>query len=506
MKALLRGGVLTAAFVVMAGAVAAPATAAGSFFSYQREATYSVHSEALRVPVRDGGHLACRLHRPADSSGEPVPGRFAGIVYDFNAYDNLDQLAKDSEYFVRRGYNVLSCNARGSGDSPGKLDPFSAQEQRDNYDVIEWLAAQRWSTGRIGQIGVSYGGHAALLAAVTKPPHLVTVIPVNAISDWYENTIYRGGIYSARIRDWQRQTAPDTLRTYPRHPLYDDFWRERSVKARWAELDLPVLEINGWYDRYRDGMVQNYQARKGNVWLVSGPWQHGWPAGQYAGIGSGPYLAWMDHWLRGRTGAPLPPTKVTSYEIPGPGAGQGWRSFTDWPPADARQSRLNLTAGGGLSRGAGASGTRTYRVNTETSPATPDEKLTFSTEPSPRDLVLAGDLTADLRVSTTATDGNLATVIEDVAPDGTASRITAGGLKLSHRDGHSALAPVRPGTWYEAKVHVWPTHYRLAAGHTLRLTVSSDDYPEIDSDAPAGTVSVRVGADGSALRLTTLPS
>ncbi|MEV4285715.1 CocE/NonD family hydrolase [Nonomuraea bangladeshensis] len=72
--------------------------------------------------------------------------------------------------------------------------------------------------------------------------------------------MYRGGIYSARIRDWQRSTAPDTLTTYARHPLYDDFWRERSVKARWKNLDIPVLEIAGWYDRYRQGMVENFQA------------------------------------------------------------------------------------------------------------------------------------------------------------------------------------------------------------------------------------------------------
>jgi hypothetical protein len=74
--------------------------------------------------------------------------------------------------------------------------------------------------------------------------------------------------------------------TYAQHPYYDDFWRERSVKARWRDLDVPTLEIAGWYDRYRDGMVANFQARKENVWLVAGPWQHGMPAGQYADIGA----------------------------------------------------------------------------------------------------------------------------------------------------------------------------------------------------------------------------
>jgi uncharacterized protein len=290
-----------------------PAPPADRFFSYDRPATYGVHIGRTEVPVRDGSHLACDLHRPAGPDGRPAPGRFPAIVYDFNAYDQLDALGQAARYLVTRGYVAAVCNVRGSGDSPGYLDPFSAQEQRDNYDLIEWLAAQPWSTGRVGQTGVSYGGHSTLLVAVNKPPHLTAIIPVDGISDWYENTIYRGGIYSARIRDWQQNVAPDTLVTYARHPTYDDFWRERSVKSRWRDLDVPTLEIAGWYDRYRDGMVANYQVRPKNVWLVAGPWQHGMPAGQYADIGTGAYLAWWDHWLLGRR-APLPAKRITSFE------------------------------------------------------------------------------------------------------------------------------------------------------------------------------------------------
>ncbi|AXB42360.1 CocE/NonD family hydrolase [Amycolatopsis albispora] len=496
MKRLL---VLMATIVAAGSLCAAPAGAARSFFGYERPAVHEVHSEALPVPLRDGGHLACRLHRPADAAGKPVSGRFPGIVYDFNAYDNLDQLAAESAYFVRRGYNVLSCNARGSGASPGRIDPFSAQEQADNHDVIEWLAARPWSTGRIGQLGVSYGAHAALLVATSKPPHLETIIPVNGISDWYENTIYRGGIYSARIRDWQRQVAPDTLRTYAEHPYYDDFWRERSVKDRWSELDIPVLEINGWRDRYRGGMVENFQARRENVWLVSGPWEHGLPAGQPAGIGPGEYLAWFDRWLGGRR-APLPPAKVTSHGTPD----EGWRAFSDWPPAEADRTRFALTTAGELARSPGAPGTREYRVNTETTPAEPGEKLTFGTPPLRRDLVLAGRPKAEIEASVTASDGNLAAVLEDVAPDGSTTRVSAGWLKLSHRHGHTAPAPVHSGQWYRTTVDLWPVHHRLAAGHTLRLTVASDDYPEIDSDAPAGSVALRLGAGGSALTVDVL--
>lgn len=117
-------------------------------------------------------------------------------------------------------------------------------------------------------------------------------------------------------------------------------------------------------------------------------------------------------------------------------------------------------------------------------------------------MVFSGDAALSVCTSFTATDGNIAAVLFDEAPDGTTTRITAGWLKSSHRHGHTALAPATPGTYHEMDVHIWPTHYRVAAGHRLVLRVSSDDYPEIDSDVPAGCVTLKVGARGSALRLT----
>lgn len=203
------------------------------FFAYSRPAKYEVIREDVLVPVRDGSHLAGQLYRPGNTLTQPATGIFPGIVYEYTAYASAaEQFGKDASYFVERGYNVLVCQARGSGASLGQVDPFSPQEQRDNYDVIEWLAHYPSSTGKIGQMGVSYGGHSALLVAVNKPPHLEAIIPANGIHDWYENTIYRGGIYSPRIRTWQAAVAPGTLLTYAEHPLYDDFWRDRSVMSR----------------------------------------------------------------------------------------------------------------------------------------------------------------------------------------------------------------------------------------------------------------------------------
>ncbi|MFI5709370.1 CocE/NonD family hydrolase [Kribbella sp. NPDC051620] len=469
-------------------------SATDPFFTYDRPPTFGVHAEQIEIPMNDGGFLTGELHRPATPDGDPAPGPFPGIVFEFNGYDAVQFFAAGAGHFVTRGYIVVVCNVRGTGGSPGTVDPFGPQEQKDNAELIEWLAALPFCTGKVGQMGVSYGGHNSLLAAVNAPEHLTTVIAVQAFSDWYENTIYRGGIANAQIRDWQRDTAPETLQTYPQHPLYDEYWKDRSVKARWDRLRIPVLDVGGWLDPYRLGMVENFRARPEQTWMVAGPWSHGMVPGQFEDIGAAAYLAWLDYWLSDLPGA-LPQARVTSYEMPR----EGWRQYADWPPPESRPVTFVLASGGRLLPGESATGestVSTFDVSTGS--------LVFETEPGQADLVIAGELKADVRLAFSASDGNVAVVLEEVDKDGASTRITNGWLRASHRDGSAGLAAVEPGDEYVLSVTLWPAHHRLLAGHRLRVTLSSRDFPLIDDNAPDGTVSVRLGDNGSSLSLQAL--
>jgi predicted acyl esterase len=458
------------------------------FFGYDRPAEFGVHTETVQVPMRDGSYLLCDLLRPAGPDGSPAEGAFPGIVYDLNAYGARIVFAAGAAHFVERGYVAAVASVRGTGGSPGHVEPFGPQEQEDGYDLVEWLAAQPFCTGKIGMQGVSYGGHTTMLTAVNRPPHLEAIIPVQAISDWYENTIYHGGIYNARIRDWQRATAPDTLEMYPQHPLYDDFWRERSVKHRYDRLTVPVLDVGGWLDQYRDAMVQNFVGAEGNTWMVAGPWEHGMMPGQVEDIAVAGYLAWWDHWLADRP-APLPRAKVTSYEMPG----HGWRHFDTWPPADSVTTQWFPLPDGSLSAEASMPEVAEFDQD--------GGRLTFTTG-LVEDLVVVGGLELTLRVGVTGSDGNLAVVLEDVDEAGVATRVSQGWLKLSHRSGHSRLAPLEPGTLYDITVPIWPAHHRIVAGHTLRLTLSSEDHPQIDTENLPGRILVELGI--AVLRARTL--
>ncbi|MFC0548739.1 CocE/NonD family hydrolase [Kutzneria chonburiensis] len=450
------------------------ATVDDPFFTYDRPTEFDAHSETVNVPMRDGSYLVCDLLRPAGPGGQPAEGAFPGIVYDFNAYGARVVFASGAAPFVERGYVALVPSVRGSGDSPGHVEPFGVQEQEDGYDLVEWLAAQPFCTGRIGMQGISYGGHTTMLTAVQQPPHLTAIIPVQALSDWYENTIYHGGIYNARIRDWQQTTAPDTLETYPQHPLYDDFWRERSIRHRYDRLTVPVLDVGGWLDQYRQAMVENF---RGDTWMVAGPWPHGMVPGQPEDIAFAGYLAWWDHWLADRP-APLPRSRVTSYEMPD----HGWRHFDSWPPADAVSRQWFPGTDGSLTGG-------------EPGIAEFDQdggQLVFEARLA-EDLVITGGLVATLRAGTTGPDGNIAVVLDDVDATGEAVRISQGWLKLSHRDGHDHLAAIQPGTLYDVTVPIWATHHRIVAGHTLRVTLSSEDHPQIDTERLPGRIRVELG-------------
>jgi predicted acyl esterase len=451
------------------------------FFGYDRPETHGVHLETIHVPMRDGSYLVCDLHRPADPDGSPAPGPFPGIVYEFNGYAMRQVFGITADFFTKRGYVVAIASVRGTGGTPGQVNPFGIQEQHDDYDLIEWLAAQDFCTGDIGQMGLSYAGHLTLLSAVLQPPHLRAIIPQQAISDWYENTIYRGGIPNAQIRTWQQDTAPETLDTYPQHPTYDDFWRERSVKPRWDKLTVPVLDVGGWLDPYRDGMVQNFQAREANTWMVAGPWEHGMINRPDESISCAGYLAWWDHWLLGLP-APLPAARVTSYEMPD----GGWQQYETWPPAQSTTLRWCPCATGELGSEPIEKGVAEFDVRAG--------QLAFDSTPLAEDLVIVGGLDLRTRIAFDAQDGQVTVILDDLDFNGGTRRISNGWLKASHRNGNERPEPVEPGEFAELTVPMWPTHHRIVAGHRLRLTISSNDYPLIQRTPHRGVATVDLAA------------
>ncbi len=100
------------------------------------------------------------------------------------------------------------------------------------HDLVEWAAAQPWSDGNVGMVGISYFAMTQLEAAVERPPHLKAIFPVAVTSDLYEAATHHGlfsssflspflamvGITSAHGDSCGEARSLDAARHVLRHP------------------------------------------------------------------------------------------------------------------------------------------------------------------------------------------------------------------------------------------------------------------------------------------------
>ncbi|MFD2030058.1 CocE/NonD family hydrolase [Ancylobacter dichloromethanicus] len=251
------------------------------------------------IPMPDGVRLAARLWRPAGLAG-PVPA-----VVEYIPYRKSDGMAaRDAQvhpFFAAHGYAALRIDIRGSGDSEGLLaDEYTPQEQADALAALEWIAAQPWCDGRIGMMGISWGGFNALQVAALRPPQLKAIITVGSTDDRYADDVhYMGGCpLSANLTwsqtffaDLSRPQDPDVvgerwrdmwlervdraalfIAEWTRHPLRDAYWRHGSVREDYSRIEVPVLAVGGWADSYTNAVPRLVAGLPGMRRGLIGPW------------------------------------------------------------------------------------------------------------------------------------------------------------------------------------------------------------------------------------------
>lgn len=144
------------------------------------------------IPTRDGTLLSANVVMPfAGTTTLPRP-----VVVTYSGYDpsNPAGLPPEALPYAARGYVVVAVNMRGSGCSGGAFHYYEPATSTDGYDVIEAVAAQSWSNGRVGMVGISYSGISQLYVAATQPPHLRAITALSPYSDAYRGILYPGGI------------------------------------------------------------------------------------------------------------------------------------------------------------------------------------------------------------------------------------------------------------------------------------------------------------------------
>ena len=334
------------------------------------------------------------------------------------------------------------------------------------------------------------------------------------------------------------QSPPGTIAfDYLERPDDDPFYRDRSPIEIADRIEVPALIIGGWRDGLLRGapeMFQRLAGREGvETRLYVHPCTHKGCGAPLAPFTDPPNqydvaaLTWefLDKHLRG---ADVPERPRVEYYLQGAGEHVAAKR---WPPETTRFERLQLGPGVLLRRGerrppvpatasyvtnpaAGFSlAFNTYGTVAATPYAPTDQRLeaanglTFRTAPLDRPVDLAGPAALRLVASSTATDTDWYAKLADVAPDGSESIITEGALRASHRrldaerstparpyHPHTDPEPIAPGRAYEYDIEIWPTAYRLQAGHRLQLRLTSSDLPthlpgsvRVDRDEPQNT-------------------
>jgi uncharacterized protein len=505
------------------------------WWSYERPGTYGVVGTTVDIPMRDGITIHAELRRPA-LDGVAVDGRFPGIVVEFTPYLVLrDFYVGEADFFATRGYVTLVASLRGVGQSGGRWEHGSFRQcGRDAHDLVEWLAAQPFSDGRVGMYGESFGGQTSYAAAVEQPEHLVAIAPLQSPSSLYHDVVFPGGIKSTErgeIDNWPdiaTMTSGGTVDADAEfaanraHPTFDGFWRDRSFVDCLGTLTLPVLAIGGWNDDYfRSGTLANIEALPARTWAIYGPWPHFFPVALNDDVvwsstdgdarakalsatpqlPGGVLLAWFDHWLAGLPDVPVAPEPTfTSFEGP-VDVGAGWRELGGWDPSDDAGARLELGADGSLT----AAGPRGLVVFDEPGSADRDA-VTFTSAPLAVDEVLVGHPSLTFSATLDATEAHFhVELISLISPiDGDPSdgevRVCEGFLAASHRLSHSQPSPVVVGRTEEYRVELRANHYRFRAGSRVRVRIGGGAPTRLTPPPTAVTVTIETG-EGAVLRL-----
>ncbi|MBQ1160668.1 CocE/NonD family hydrolase [Streptomyces sp. A73] len=305
-----------------------------------------------------------------------------------------------------------------------------------------------------------------------------------------------------------------------RHQRRDDYWRHASVCEDYQAVRCPVLASSGWADGYSNAVTRLLAhldvPRKGLI----GPWSHKFPHLGRPGPAIG-YLQevvrWWDHWLKGEDNGVMdgpmlstwmqdsvPPS--TSYEQR-PGR---WVVEPEWPspyvsrvvhplsryricrpeergheeqePGEQRDEEppAALTVRSPLSVGQFAGKWASYNAPPDLPYDQREEdggSLVFETEPLTERVEILGSPSVELELSVTEPVAQVAARLSDVAPDGSATRITYGLLNLTRHSGTGDPEPLEPGRRYRATVHLNGVAQAFPPGHRIRLSLSTSYWP-----------------------------
>jgi uncharacterized protein len=537
----------------------------------------------VMVPMRDGVKLHTTIYAPKNATGNlPIlltrtPYGIAGAGGSFAT--SYAELAEEGFIFAFQ-------DIRGRFGSEGqfvmlrpprdKRDTKAIDEGSDTYDTIEWMLKNvPRNNGRVGMLGVSYPGWLTVMAMLDPHPALKAVSPQASPAsmflgdDFHHNGAFRlsygfeyvammeGGkeftpfnfdqydVYSwylslgslANITNKLAEGKFPTWKNYVAHPNYDAFWQREAVMQYLDRVNVPTLNVAGWWDQedfYGPlkiyATLEPHDTKRFN-YLVVGPWNHGGWRGRTGdklgniefGSATAQYFRknietpWFAYWLKDKGKLQL--AEATTFES---GANE-WRSYDSWPPKrEVTERKLYFQSGGRLAfepppptkpdsafdayvsdpskpvpyrvrpiapSFTGGSTWSTWLADDQRFAQDRPDVAVWQTPPLEEDIVIAGDVLAKLFASTTGSDADWVVKLIDVYPEKYEPNPKLGGyqfmvsndvLRGRFRKSFEKPEPITPNKVEEFSVDLHQQSYRFRKGHRLMVQVQSSWFPLID--------------------------
>jgi uncharacterized protein len=220
----------------------------------------------VAVPMRDGVTIYVDVLRPTGAEKVPVIvawspygkgqgtspsvlGIFGMVGLDNAIVSGLEKFeGPDPAYWCAQGYAICNPDIRGVGNSDGDSVLWDRQEGRDCHDLIEWLAAREWCTGKVGMSGTSYLAASQWFTAAEQPPHLAAINPWEGVSDVYRDLVKRGGMpdiaFAKQLQDnsfYGHNGKEDIVTEAERYPLVNGLWENKI--PRFDRITVPAYVV-----------------------------------------------------------------------------------------------------------------------------------------------------------------------------------------------------------------------------------------------------------------------
>jgi hypothetical protein len=405
---------------------------AGSAMAQQRPDTSGLkdalefvhaHSEKheYRIPMRDGVKLYAAVWVPKDGFADkgPYPILMTKTPYSCGGYDSDKTLPRvtGNVALLRSGYILVCEDVRGRWASEGEWlemtpsrDGKGVDESTDMSDTVDWLLKNvPNNNGRVGIMGISYGGFYTAASIVDSNPAIKAASPQAPIIDlWMGDDAYHGGAFMLLANhtfyasffhpqktplkvdlekgykfpedmySWYLQPGHNTIASLDTPELhtswllhdqlvnttYNSYWQARNMAAHMHGVKAAVLDVGGWFDAEDlSGPVRVFHAidklspQAPENTLVEGPWVHGgWSRSQGDKLGDISFGSATAQFYRDNIEAPFfehwlkdkawtPLPKAYTFET----GTNVWKKYDAWPPRSAQVRTLYLQANGGLS-------------------------------------------------------------------------------------------------------------------------------------------------------------